>query len=106
MRVGGTLLHVVLVLQLAMHSIECERVFRPDLARVPIVVLSNNDLRGEPHERGQGAGCADGRALIPDSQGLRSGWRHGVQLQLCAVRRHERARDDRHRRAGTSAGGV
>tara|TARA_R110000850_G_scaffold148513_1_gene270746 strand:- start:3363 stop:3497 length:135 start_codon:yes stop_codon:yes gene_type:complete len=25
----------------------CERVFRPDLQRVPIVVLSNNDLRGE-----------------------------------------------------------
>ncbi len=24
----------------------CERVFRPDLSRVPIVVLSNNDLRG------------------------------------------------------------
>ncbi len=24
----------------------CERVFRPDLARTPIVVLSNNDLRG------------------------------------------------------------
>jgi DNA polymerase V len=24
----------------------CERVFRPDLAKVPIVVLSNNDLRG------------------------------------------------------------
>ena len=24
----------------------CERVFRPDLLRVPIVVLSNNDLRG------------------------------------------------------------
>ncbi|ERY28839.1 TPA: hypothetical protein ACIDX4_006119 [Pseudomonas aeruginosa] len=23
----------------------CERVFRPDLARTPIVVLSNNDLR-------------------------------------------------------------
>nr|WP_256348957.1 hypothetical protein [Pseudomonas reactans] len=24
----------------------CERVFRPDLAKTPIVVLSNNDLRG------------------------------------------------------------
>ncbi|MCF5224984.1 DNA-directed DNA polymerase [Pseudomonas syringae] len=24
----------------------CERVFRPDLARTPFVVLSNNDLRG------------------------------------------------------------
>ncbi|HIL95730.1 MAG TPA: DNA-directed DNA polymerase [Pseudomonadales bacterium] len=24
----------------------CERVFRPDLHRIPIVVLSNNDLRG------------------------------------------------------------
>ncbi|MCE7773712.1 hypothetical protein DYY90_05760 [Pseudomonas aeruginosa] len=24
----------------------CERVFRPDLLRTPIVVLSNNDLRG------------------------------------------------------------
>lgn len=24
----------------------CERVFRPDLARTPIVVLSNNDLKG------------------------------------------------------------
>ncbi|NNA98336.1 DNA-directed DNA polymerase [Pseudomonas gessardii] len=24
----------------------CERVFRPDLASTPIVVLSNNDLRG------------------------------------------------------------
>ncbi|PBK49156.1 DNA-directed DNA polymerase [Pseudomonas syringae pv. actinidiae] len=23
----------------------CERVFRPDLAKTPIVVLSNNDLR-------------------------------------------------------------
>jgi len=25
----------------------CERVFRPELKRVPIVVLSNNDLSGE-----------------------------------------------------------
>ncbi len=24
--------------------VSCERVFRPDLAKVPIVVLSNNDL--------------------------------------------------------------
>ena len=24
----------------------CERVFRPDLAKTPIVVLSNNDLMG------------------------------------------------------------
>ncbi|RRW11051.1 DNA-directed DNA polymerase [Stutzerimonas stutzeri] len=24
----------------------CERVFRPDLRRTPIVVLSNNDLKG------------------------------------------------------------
>ncbi|EPM92144.1 DNA-directed DNA polymerase [Pseudomonas syringae pv. actinidiae ICMP 19070] len=24
----------------------CERVFRPDLEKTPIVVLSNNDLRG------------------------------------------------------------
>ena len=24
----------------------CERVFRPDLQRTPVVVLSNNDLRG------------------------------------------------------------
>ena len=24
--------------------VSCERVFRPDLAQVPIVVLSNNDL--------------------------------------------------------------
>lgn len=24
----------------------CERVFRPDLAKTPIVVLSNNDQRG------------------------------------------------------------
>lgn len=24
----------------------CQRVFRPDLASTPIVVLSNNDLRG------------------------------------------------------------
>lgn len=25
----------------------CEKLFRPDLVNVPIVVLSNNDLRGE-----------------------------------------------------------
>ncbi|NHX91120.1 hypothetical protein FGY00_26620 [Pseudomonas aeruginosa] len=24
----------------------CERIFRPDLAQKPVVVLSNNDLRG------------------------------------------------------------
>jgi len=26
--------------------VSCERLFRPDLRAVPMVVLSNNDLRG------------------------------------------------------------
>lgn len=66
----------------------CERVFRPDLAKTPIVVLSNNGCviarsydakpylkMGEPYLPGQGEAAAT--------------WHRGVFVQLCPVWRHE-----------------
>ena len=83
----------------------CERVFRPDLAKVPIVVLSNNDgcviarsydakphvKMGEPYfqikHRGEARHC---RLLI----------------ELCAVWRHERAGHELDRSDGAGGGGL
>ncbi|AMN76845.1 hypothetical protein AYR47_00205 [Pseudomonas azotoformans] len=84
----------------------CERVFRPDLAKVPIVVLSNNDgcviarsydakpfiKMGEPYFQ-----------IKAQAQAARH---HCVFVELRAVRRHERARHDLDRGHGAGSRGV
>ncbi|CAD2261593.1 hypothetical protein B6N17_001415 [Stutzerimonas stutzeri] len=75
----------------------CERVFRPDLRRTPIVVLSNND------------GCVIARSAEAKALGIKMGTpyfqiRRDLKRQGVAVfssnyvlyARHERAGHDRH----------
>jgi hypothetical protein len=67
----------------------CERVFRPDLAKTPIVVLSNNDrVCDRPVIRRQ-AVRENGRTILPMSGETSSSRHRGVLVELRAVRRHE-----------------
>lgn len=79
----------------------CERVFRPDLRRTPIVVLSNND------------GCVIARSAEAKQLGIKMGVpyfqirrdleRWGVVVfssNYALYGRHERARHDGHREPG------
>ena len=76
--------------------VSCERVFRPALEGRPVVVLSNNDgcvIARSDEAKALGFAMGDpyhlNRADLPRC--------HRVQLQLCALRRHE---PPRHGHAG------
>lgn len=72
----------------------CERVFRPDLAKTPIVVLSNNDgcVIARSYDAKPFVKMGEPYFQVKDKAAPA---RHqGFQQQLCVVRRHERAGHD------------
>lgn len=84
----------------------CERVFRPDLAKVPIVVLSNNDgcviarsYDAKPHVK-------MGGAVFPDKASPGEARHSRLLIELCSVWRHERAGHELDRSDGASGGGL
>lgn len=58
--------------------VSCERVFRPDLLGVPVIVLSNND--GCAIARSNDYVESVGRSISIDSSGCNSEW---ASLYLC-----------------------